>query len=48
MALFPFSGWNLSFFGDLHMQGVEGVMFYTRQKIVLSRWDGTYRRQQGW
>ncbi len=48
MALFPFSGWNLSFFGDLHMQGVEGVMFYTRQKVVLSRWDGTYHRQQGW
>ena len=38
MALFSFSGWNESFYGDLHVQGVEGVMFYTRQKIVLSRW----------
>ncbi|MAE64748.1 MAG: methylmalonate-semialdehyde dehydrogenase (CoA acylating) [Phycisphaeraceae bacterium] len=48
MAAFAFSGWNRSFFGDLHVQGHEGVMFYTRQKIVLSRWDDTYERQQGW
>jgi malonate-semialdehyde dehydrogenase (acetylating)/methylmalonate-semialdehyde dehydrogenase len=38
MALFSFSGWDDSFYGDLHVQGVEGVMFYTRQKTVLSRW----------
>jgi malonate-semialdehyde dehydrogenase (acetylating)/methylmalonate-semialdehyde dehydrogenase len=48
MAAFAFSGWNRSFFGDLHVQGVEGVMFYTRQRIVLSRWDNAYRRTQGW
>lgn len=48
MALFPFTGWNQSFFGDLHLQGMEGVMFYTRQKVVLSRWDAGYRRTQGW
>jgi malonate-semialdehyde dehydrogenase (acetylating) / methylmalonate-semialdehyde dehydrogenase len=48
MALFSFSGWNQSFYGDLHVQGMEGVLFYTRQKVVLSRWDSTYRRQQGW
>jgi malonate-semialdehyde dehydrogenase (acetylating) / methylmalonate-semialdehyde dehydrogenase len=48
MSIFPFSGWNDSFYGDLHMQGTEGVMFYTRQKIVLSRWDSTYQRQMGW
>jgi malonate-semialdehyde dehydrogenase (acetylating)/methylmalonate-semialdehyde dehydrogenase len=48
MALFSFSGWNQSFFGDLHVQGVEGMMFYTRQKVVLSRWDKNYVRQQGW
>jgi malonate-semialdehyde dehydrogenase (acetylating) / methylmalonate-semialdehyde dehydrogenase len=48
MAVFAFSGWNRSFFGDLHVQGLEGVMFYTRQKIVLSRWDNAYQRQQGW
>jgi malonate-semialdehyde dehydrogenase (acetylating)/methylmalonate-semialdehyde dehydrogenase len=48
MCVFPFTGWNQSFFGDLHMQGTEGVHFYTRQKVVLSRWDAAYRRQQGW
>ncbi|MBM4003791.1 MAG: CoA-acylating methylmalonate-semialdehyde dehydrogenase [Planctomycetes bacterium] len=48
MALFSFSGWNRSFLGDLHVQGLEGVMFYTRQKVVLSRWDKSYLRAQGW
>ena len=38
MAFFPFSGWNGSFFGDLHIQGREGVQFYTRQKVTMSRW----------
>jgi malonate-semialdehyde dehydrogenase (acetylating)/methylmalonate-semialdehyde dehydrogenase len=38
MAWFPFTGWNGSFFGDLHMQGMDGVHFYTRQKVTLSRW----------
>jgi malonate-semialdehyde dehydrogenase (acetylating)/methylmalonate-semialdehyde dehydrogenase len=48
MAIFPFAGWGGSFFGDLHVQGMEGVYFYTRQKVVLSRWDAGYTRQQGW
>jgi malonate-semialdehyde dehydrogenase (acetylating)/methylmalonate-semialdehyde dehydrogenase len=48
MALFSFSGWNHSFFGDLHVQGMEGVMFYTRQKCVLARWDKSYVRAMGW
>jgi len=47
-ALFAFSGWNRSFFGDLHVQGQEGILFYTRQKLVLSRWDADYQRNQGW
>jgi malonate-semialdehyde dehydrogenase (acetylating) / methylmalonate-semialdehyde dehydrogenase len=38
MAWFPFTGWNQSFFGDLHMQGVEGVQFYTKQKMTMTRW----------
>ncbi len=38
MAWFPFTGWNQSFFGDLHVQGSEGIQFYTRQKVVMSRW----------
>lgn len=40
LAYFPFSGWNHSFFGDLHVQGREGVAFYTRTKVVTSRWHG--------
>jgi len=38
MAWFPFTGWNQSFFGDLHLQGTESVHFYTRQKTTLTRW----------
>src|SRR5215475_9312936 len=38
MAWFPFTGWNRSFFGDLHVQGSESIMFYTRQKVTLTRW----------
>ncbi len=48
MAVFPFCGWGDSFFGDLHVQGMEGVQFFTRQKVVLSRWDQGYIRRQGW
>jgi malonate-semialdehyde dehydrogenase (acetylating)/methylmalonate-semialdehyde dehydrogenase len=48
MAVFAFSGWNHSFFGDLHVQGMEGIRFYTRQKVVFSRWDDTYVRTMGW
>ena len=38
MAWFPFNGWNESFFGDLHMQGREGVQFFTQLKVTTSRW----------
>lgn len=38
MAWFPFTGWNQSFFGDLHLQGTESIHFYTRQKTTLTRW----------
>jgi malonate-semialdehyde dehydrogenase (acetylating)/methylmalonate-semialdehyde dehydrogenase len=38
MAWFPFTGWNQSFFGDLHIQGVESVHFYTQQKATMTRW----------
>jgi malonate-semialdehyde dehydrogenase (acetylating)/methylmalonate-semialdehyde dehydrogenase len=43
MAWFPFTGWNSSFFGDLHLQGTEGVQFYTRQKMTMTRWFETAR-----
>jgi malonate-semialdehyde dehydrogenase (acetylating) / methylmalonate-semialdehyde dehydrogenase len=40
MAMFPFTGWDDSFYGDLHIQGREAVQFYTQQKVVTSRWFG--------
>jgi malonate-semialdehyde dehydrogenase (acetylating)/methylmalonate-semialdehyde dehydrogenase len=40
MAMFPFTGWDASFFGDLHIQGREAVQFYTQQKVVTTRWLG--------
>ncbi|MDP9292591.1 MAG: CoA-acylating methylmalonate-semialdehyde dehydrogenase [Verrucomicrobiota bacterium] len=40
MAMFPFTGWDESFYGDLHIQGREGVQFYTQQKVVTTRWFG--------
>ena len=39
MAMFPFTGAKQSFFGDLHIQGKEGILFYTQQKMVMSRWN---------
>jgi malonate-semialdehyde dehydrogenase (acetylating) / methylmalonate-semialdehyde dehydrogenase len=38
VAYYSFGGWKQSLFGDLHMYGPEGVQFYTRAKIVTSRW----------
>ncbi len=38
VAWFPFNGWSDSFFGDLHMQGREGVLFFTQLKVTTSRW----------
>ncbi|MRH41719.1 CoA-acylating methylmalonate-semialdehyde dehydrogenase [Aquibacillus halophilus] len=37
MAFFPFSGSKNSFFGDLHANGSDGVQFYTRKKMITSR-----------
>jgi malonate-semialdehyde dehydrogenase (acetylating)/methylmalonate-semialdehyde dehydrogenase len=38
VAYYSFGGWKNSLFGDLHMYGPEGVQFYTRSKVVTSRW----------
>lgn len=45
MAYFPFSGWNESFFGDLHAQSWHGVEFYTQTKVVVERWPQEWSRQ---
>ncbi|GAA2523385.1 CoA-acylating methylmalonate-semialdehyde dehydrogenase [Winogradskya humida] len=38
VAYYSFGGWKSSLFGDLHMYGPEGLQFYTRSKVVTSRW----------
>ncbi len=38
MAYFPFSGWKGSFYGDLHATGRDGVEFYTKKKMITTRW----------
>jgi malonate-semialdehyde dehydrogenase (acetylating)/methylmalonate-semialdehyde dehydrogenase len=38
MAYYSFGGWKASLFGDTHAHGQEGVHFFTRGKVVTSRW----------
>ena len=38
MAYYSFGGWKNSLFGDSHAHGTEGVYFFTRGKVVTSRW----------
>jgi malonate-semialdehyde dehydrogenase (acetylating) / methylmalonate-semialdehyde dehydrogenase len=38
VSYYSFGGWKDSLFGDSHMYGPEGVHFYTRTKVVTSRW----------
>ena len=38
MAYYSFGGWKQSLFGDAHVHGREGVHFYTRGKVVTTRW----------
>ena len=37
-AFFPFSGWKASFYGDLHVHGTDGIEFFTRKKMYITRW----------
>jgi malonate-semialdehyde dehydrogenase (acetylating)/methylmalonate-semialdehyde dehydrogenase len=37
-AYYSFGGWKASLFGDTHAHGTEGVHFFTRGKVVTSRW----------
>ena len=38
IAFYSFGGWRNSLFGDQHVHGPEGVRFYTRGKVVTTRW----------
>ena len=44
MAYYSFGGWKSSLFGDSHVHGREGVHFYTRGKVVTSRWPDPHHR----
>ena len=44
MAYHSFGGWKASLFGDARMYGMEGVHFYTRLKVVTSRWPDPAHR----
>jgi malonate-semialdehyde dehydrogenase (acetylating)/methylmalonate-semialdehyde dehydrogenase len=38
VAWHSFGGWKASLFGDSAMYGPEGIRFYTRPKVVTTRW----------
>ncbi len=41
MAFFSFGGWKQSIFGDYSVHGMDGVRFYTRPKVITTRWTTT-------
>jgi malonate-semialdehyde dehydrogenase (acetylating)/methylmalonate-semialdehyde dehydrogenase len=43
-AYYSFGGWKASLFGGAHMYGMEGIRFYTRSKVVTSRWPDPGQR----
>ncbi len=47
IAYFSFGGWRGSLFGDQHVHGMEGVRFYTRGKVVTTRWPTSDAVPQG-
>ena len=44
VSYYSFGGWKESLFGDSHIYGPEGVQFYTRGKVVTSRWPDPHTR----
>ena len=38
VSYYSFGGWKTSLFGDTHAHGTEGIHFYTRGKVVTTRW----------
>jgi malonate-semialdehyde dehydrogenase (acetylating)/methylmalonate-semialdehyde dehydrogenase len=47
VAYYSFGGWKSSLFGDTHAHGTEGVHFFTRGKVVTSRWIDPANRPAG-
>ena len=48
LAFYSFGGWKNSAFGAHAIYGPEGVGFYTRQKVVISRWPDPIHRGSIW
>ncbi len=46
VSYYSFGGWKASLFGDQHMYGPDGINFYTRQKVVTSRWPDPGHEQR--
>jgi malonate-semialdehyde dehydrogenase (acetylating)/methylmalonate-semialdehyde dehydrogenase len=44
LAFYSFGGWKNSIFGSHAIYGPEGVHFYTKQKVVISRWPDPIHR----
>ncbi len=47
VAYYSFGGWKRSLFGDTHAHGTEGVHFFTRGKVVTTRWVDPANRPEG-
>jgi malonate-semialdehyde dehydrogenase (acetylating)/methylmalonate-semialdehyde dehydrogenase len=47
VAYYSFGGWKRSLFGDTHAHGTEGVHFFTRGKVVTTRWIDPANRPTG-
>jgi malonate-semialdehyde dehydrogenase (acetylating)/methylmalonate-semialdehyde dehydrogenase len=47
VAYYSFGGWKRSLFGDTHAYGAEGVHFFTRRKVVTTRWIDPANRPEG-
>ncbi|MBB6628162.1 CoA-acylating methylmalonate-semialdehyde dehydrogenase [Nocardioides sp. KIGAM211] len=47
VSYYSFGGWKRSLFGDTHAHGTEGVHFFTRGKVVTSRWINPAARPEG-
>ncbi|ODU06875.1 MAG: methylmalonate-semialdehyde dehydrogenase (acylating) [Pseudonocardia sp. SCN 72-86] len=47
MAYYSFGGWKNSLYGDTHAHGSEGFHFFTRGKVVTTRWIDPARRTEG-
>jgi malonate-semialdehyde dehydrogenase (acetylating) / methylmalonate-semialdehyde dehydrogenase len=45
MAFYSFGGWKASLLGDHHMHGPEGVRFFTKLKIITTRWPAGLRSE---